>query len=77
MYCRYLVAFLILLLNACGGSRVPVEADLEASAEQFFRGVYGCNASVIDELASEDIVVTYPLFERVFSTPALRGRETV
>lgn len=53
------------------------EADLAAIAEQFFRGVYGCDASVVDELASEEIVISYPIFETLFNKPGIRGRDAV
>jgi SnoaL-like domain len=46
-------------------------------AERYFRGVYGCNPRVVDELAATDIVVTYPIFERLFGKPALLGRDAV
>jgi ketosteroid isomerase-like protein len=48
-----------------------------ALAERYFRGVYGCDAAVVDDLASDDIVVTYPVFATIFGKPALRGREAV
>jgi len=53
------------------------EADRVALAEQFFRGVYGCDASVVGELASEDIVTSYPIFETLFQKPGIQGREAV
>ncbi len=71
------IAPVLLLLSACGGTPALLEADLNASAERFFRGVYGCDAAVVDELASEDIVVSYPIFEQLFNTPSLRGRAAV
>ena len=46
-----------------------------SEAQQYFRGVYGGDASVVDELAAEDIVVSYPIFVDVLGTPAIRGRE--
>jgi hypothetical protein len=32
---------------------------------------------VIDELAGADIVVSYPVFQSLYQTPAIRGREAV
>jgi hypothetical protein len=55
----------------------PVEPSLRAVAERYFRGVYGCNPAVVEELASPDIVVTYPIFATLFGKPALRGRDAV
>jgi hypothetical protein len=54
-----------------------MEAEHKALAERFFRGVYGCDPSVVDDLAGDDIVVSYPVFEKLFNTPAIRGREAV
>ncbi len=44
-------------------------------AQRYFRGVYGGDPSVVDELAAEDIVVSYPIFVDVLGTSAIRGRE--
>lgn len=46
-------------------------------AERYFRGVYSGDPSVVDALAAEDIVCSYPIFERLFGTPALRGRQAL
>ena len=46
-------------------------------AERFLRGVYGGDPTVVDDLASEDIVSSYPIFERLFNAPAIRGKESV
>ena len=48
-----------------------------AAAERFFRGVYGGDPSVVDALASEEIVSTYPIFASLFNTPVIRGRAAV
>lgn len=48
---------------------------LKSSARSFFRGVYGGNPSVVDELAGENIVATYPIFESIFGTSSIRGIE--
>ena len=54
-----------------------MEEKYKAIAEEFFRGVYGGDASVVDSLAAEDIVSSYPIFKKLFDSPALRGREAV
>jgi pimeloyl-ACP methyl ester carboxylesterase len=54
-----------------------MNTDRIAAAEQFFRGVYGGDPSVVDSLASDDIVITYPIFASLFSTPVIRGRAAV
>ena len=51
--------------------------DRKQLAERFLRGVYCGDPTVVDELASEDIVSSYPVFESLFNTSAIRGRESV
>jgi hypothetical protein len=65
------------LLIACGQTGVDVISERKAVAERFLRGVYGGDPSVVDELAAEEIVVTYPIFAKLFDTPAIRGRAAV
>jgi hypothetical protein len=75
---RYLLAALLpLLVSACGGVGGDVASERVALAERFFRGVYACDPSVVDDLAGDDIVVSYPIFEKLFNTSAIRGREAV
>jgi len=42
-------------------------------AERLFRGVYGGDPAVVDELAASDIVASYPVFARLFGVAAIRG----
>ncbi len=51
--------------------------DLKALAERFFRGVYTGNSSVVDDLAGDEIAITYPVFARIFNTSTIRGRKAV
>ncbi len=76
---RSITLILIVLLAGPVAAVAPEDSEpsLRESAERFFRGVYGCNARVINELASEDVVVSYPVFQTVFGKPALRGRVAV
>lgn len=62
---------------ATSGGAGGVREDRIASAERFFRGVYGGDSSVVDILASDDIVVSYPIFMSLFGAPAIRGRAAV
>jgi len=55
-------SFAVVLLVGCGGTPQPPTAAHKASAERFLQGVYGGDDSVIQELASADIVVSYPAF---------------
>ncbi len=66
-----------LLLNACSNTDHDLEEQHKAVAERFFRGVYGCDPSVVDDLAGDDIVLSYPVFEEMYNTPAFHGREEV
>ncbi|TFG51016.1 MAG: DUF4440 domain-containing protein [Gemmatimonadales bacterium] len=52
-------------------------AKRKASAERFFRGMYGGDPSVVDDLAADDIVISYPIFQSIFGKPTLRGRQAV
>lgn len=54
-----------------------MEMEYKLLAERFFRGVYGGDPSVVDDLAGADVVISYPIFARLFNTPAIRGREAV
>jgi hypothetical protein len=54
-----------------------MEAERKILAERWFRGIYGCDPSVVDELAGDDVVVSYPIFESLFDAPAIRGRKAV
>lgn len=72
-----LVAIVLLVASPCAGLAADRDAAPAATAERYFRGVYGCDSSVVDDLASDDIVVSYPLFRTLFGKPALRGREAV
>jgi len=48
-----------------------------AVARRYFGAVYGCHLSAIDELTSKDIVISYPVFQTLYHTPAIRGRDAV
>ena len=49
--------------------------DLKDLAMRFIVGAYEGNTSVVDELAADDIISTYPIFMKLFNTPVLRGVE--
>ena len=67
----------LLLLLGCGGKSPQVQPDRKAIAERFFRGVYGGNPSIVDELAADSVFITYPVFEKFYHTPVIRGRNAV
>ncbi len=72
-----LVSISLLVGLASASQAAPAESSLTGVAERYFRGLYGCNPAVVEELASPDIVVTYPVFASLFGKPALRGRDAV
>ena len=69
----------LLMLSGCvsQSGHVVTMTERKASAERFFRGVYGCDPPAVDDLAADDIVVSYPNFETIFGMSAIRGREAV
>jgi len=67
----------ILIVSGCGGPVDDGTAERKTLAERFFRGIYGCNPGVVDDLAAEHIVISYPVFQTIFGRSALRGREAV
>lgn len=73
------VTWIVLLctLSACAPSRVATGPRNREIAERFFRGVYGCDLSVIEKLAAEDIVVSYPIFTELTGSPFIRGRDAL
>jgi hypothetical protein len=71
------IAIPLLLLVTCSSEGTSVDSDRKALAERFFRGVYGGDPSVVDDLAGAEIVVSYPIFQEMFETPAIRGRAAV
>ena len=64
------------LAIACAGESVPASGN-RLAAEGFLKGVYACDKSGLDTLAAEDIVISYPVFESIFGTSAIRGRTNV
>ncbi len=71
------IALILCQPIACDSTTVDSAAERKAVAERFFRGVYGCEPSVVPELGGDDILISYPIFEDLFDTPAIRGRESV
>jgi hypothetical protein len=75
---KYLLMItLSLLLVSCGKNKTNEAVKYKALAERFFREEYGTNPSVVDEFAAEDIVVSYPSYQRFFGTSNIRGHEAV
>ncbi len=72
-----LILAVVLLASSCRHRNDNDLAKKKSLAERYFRGLYGCNPSVVDELAGDDIVVSYPIFEKLYNTKAIRGRQAV
>lgn len=68
---------LSMLVMIPGARAAPPGSDLADVAERYLRGVYGCQPTVVTELASPDVVVTYPIFQQLFGKAAFRGRDEV
>lgn len=64
-------------LAGCNSAAVDSAADHKALTERFLRGVYGCEPTVVPELAADSVVVSYPVFEQLFNIAAIRGNEDV
>lgn len=58
---------------------LPEDADAKRKklAVDFLRGIYTGDPSVVDQIAAPDIVVSYPVFNEIFKTPTIRGRDAV
>ena len=75
---KYLIlTFLLFLSASCNSNKTNEAGKYKALAERFFREEYGINPSVVNELAAEDIVVSYPSYKRLFGASNIRGREAV
>ena len=72
-----LLTFMALLLPVSLAFAGDLRSERIATAEEYLRGIYGGDPSVVDRLTSEDIVVSYPIIQSVAGTPALRGHDAV
>lgn len=68
----------LLLVAGCTDDASSVETEERiAAAKRFLGGVYGGDLPAVEELAAPDIVISYPIFQEIFDTPAIRGRDAV
>jgi hypothetical protein len=74
---RITVLSLLLAVVACSTGEVSSVEDHAATAESFFRSVYGCASESLEELANPNVVVSYPIFDTLYDTPVIRGRAAV
>lgn len=52
-----------------------MENSLAVKAEQYMRALYSGDVGEVENLISDDIVISYPVFESLFGTSALRSRD--
>lgn len=64
-------------LISCNSAPGALAAQRQIAAERFMRGVYDCEPSVVQELAADSVLISYPIFQEMFGTPAIRGRDDV
>ena len=74
---KYLFIISIPFLFYACSTNLTTDKEHKAIAEKYINGLYGCNPSVVDELAADSIVITYPIFEKIFGSPVIRGRDSV
>lgn len=77
MYKLLWILPILFILQAFGDKSMDKKDERRAIAERYFQGVFGCDLSVIDELAGEDILVSYPVFEAILNTYTNKGRDAV
>lgn len=71
-----LFAFLLPLFS-CNNTDRDLNAVHKEIGERYFRGVYGCDPSVVDDLTADDVFISYPVFKQLFNKSAIRGRKAV
>jgi hypothetical protein len=69
--------FPMLLVQGCINSGENLEIERKNMAKRWIRGVYCSDPTVVDDLAGDDIIISYPVFEAMFGKPFIRGREAV
>ena len=68
---------IILITSSCVKVKIEKDFDHKTTAETFFRGVYGCEPSVVDKFANDSISISYPIFEKLFNKTEFKGKESV
>ena len=77
MWILLLVMAVLLPLNACSADKSDLEATRKQIAIDFLLGEYSGDLAVVDRLAAPEIVVSYPVFEEIFDSASIRGRQAV
>jgi len=77
MRTRVLIVLLLMSIAGCSSKRTGVTMQRTVLAQEWFRGVYGADPSVVDRLAADSVLITYPVFKTLFNTSVIRGKEAV
>lgn len=73
-----ILAVLSVLVALAGCSAPNADpAERVALAERYLHAVYECDSAVVDELAADSVVLSYPIIADLYGAPALRGRDAV
>lgn len=70
-----LVAATFVLVAGCWTIPSDLPERHIAAAQRYFGAVYGGDTAAVNALVGDDIVISYPVFESLFGTSALRGRQ--
>ncbi len=54
-----------------------VNAERKKLAVEFRCGIHTGDPSVVDRIAAPDIVISYPIFDEIFQSPTIQGRDAV
>ena len=77
MFKSLLILTVFILVSSCGRKNDNDLTKKKSLAERYFRGLYGCNPAVVDELAADEIAVSYPIFQKLYKQTVIRGRQSV
>jgi SnoaL-like domain len=75
MFRFYLIGMIMVLIIGCDQSGRREEQ--KALAEKYFRGIYGSDSTVVDELAADNIIISYPIFQKIFNKSVIKGKDAV
>ena len=72
-----LASLLLITAVACSRPTEDQNAEHITAAERYFRGMYSSDTTVVDALIADDITISYPIFQQLFGTPTIHGRDSV
>jgi hypothetical protein len=76
--CRIVLYLLVMLAATTQASGSPEPAPPHVvAAERWFRALYTCHMEVVHELASPEVVLSYPIFEKLFGRTRFDGVDQV